>query len=389
MYFSFVIIVYLMLESLQSLSLQYWTEYKKLIPTLSHFSHQVSSQEVLERIQEVVGKVLSQIFSGEKPSVSLVSPKESYQYDPETGINRLSNIKYKSISFGNLKKTRHFARFLCLLESIHENVSQGVKSTKRELYYKNPQLFKNQKNSDSIIEEIAALLQVPRNRLNVLSAGKGLVAGNLSFCENDTEVTVGNRVTKIPFEVDSLWNFQTEAEFVLVLEKDTVLTRLVEEGYFQGKVIGVTGCGYPDLATREFVRRIVEERSWLPVFVVCDFDPHGVNILCTYAFGSASKSGECDSLALPFAHWLGVHFTDTVSSPLPLTTPDVKLLNKLVSLPQFSYPPTNYQNRRFAQWKQNFEKMLELHCKYEIESVLVSQRLSDFITDKVTKGAWI
>lgn len=190
-----------------------------------------------------------------------------------------------------------------VIDIIYSNLKEGRKSTKREIYYKDPKLFSSQLNSDSAIDTAAALLQIPRNRLNILSAGKGLVAGKISFNENDTLIEVGNRICKIPPDIESINNILIDADYILIIEKDTVLTRLIEEKFFENhNAIAVTGCGYPDLLTREFVRRIIEEFSYLPTFIMTDFDPHGFQILSVYTFGSYKSSGECDSLALPFSH---------------------------------------------------------------------------------------
>ena len=166
-----------------------------------------------------------------------------------------------------------------------------------------PDLFINQNKSDKAIENACAYLEVPRNRLNIISAGKGLFAGNLQYIESGIETNAGNRILKIPPDMDNINDIKTTADFILVIEKETALNRLIQEKFFdECNCICITGCGYPDMQTREFIRRIVDEFSWVPVLVLTDFDPHGFKILCTYTFGSVNMCGECDSLAIPFAH---------------------------------------------------------------------------------------
>jgi DNA topoisomerase VI subunit A len=50
---------------------------------------------------------------------------------------------------------------------------------KRDLYYKNPNLYTNQTKVDDAIENIACSLGVPRRCLNVIAGSKGLVFGQL------------------------------------------------------------------------------------------------------------------------------------------------------------------------------------------------------------------
>lgn len=45
-------------------------------------------------------------------------------------------------------------------------------------------LFQNQYTSDKTVEEIANLLEVPRNSLNVFASSKGLIIGPLTFKKN-------------------------------------------------------------------------------------------------------------------------------------------------------------------------------------------------------------
>ena len=44
--------------------------------------------------------------------------------------------------------------------------------------------------------------------------------------------------------------------------------------------------GYPDLATRRLVHILSEDKK-IPSFALVDNDPHGIEILATYMFGSA------------------------------------------------------------------------------------------------------
>ena len=61
---------------------------------------------------------------------------------------------------------------------------------------------------------------------------------------------------------------------------------------FQVYVAAVVAClqgrGYPDLASRLFVKALHRAKPNLPVVFLCDYDPHGVNIMLNYIFGSIS-----------------------------------------------------------------------------------------------------
>ena len=217
------------------------------------------------------------------------------------------------------------------------------------------------------------------------------MAGSLTYYENEVKVKVGNRIVKVPNDLDHVAGLQPDAEFVLVLEKDTALNRLVDEGYFQTRrCIAITGCGYPDLPTREFLRRLIEEWSHLPVLVLTDCDPHGLHILCTYAFGSEQRVAECDSLAVPTAHWLGVHSGDCCGPGLPLTAKDFQLGHKLLRKLELPPSPLQYLTKRLVLWREVLVQLLESNCKCEIEGVLANySSLSMYIDGKIAGGAWL
>ena len=64
----------------------------------------------------------------------------------------------------------------------------------------------------------------------------------------------------IPQDVAGIVDIKTEASYVLVVEKDAIFQRLLEEGILfntlLGKFILITGKGMPDLSTRQFVQRL-------------------------------------------------------------------------------------------------------------------------------------
>lgn len=380
-----------MLKSLQEISFAYWAEYKKGAPNLPSFCQDIPSQEALWRLDRVVYEMLSLLFTGEQMRVSYIHPCKSCEFDTHSGVNRVKQPKYSQLVFtNNARKLKKLLRILKVMEIVQRLLTNGDKINKREVFYRHPGLFTTQAVSDNTIELLACILQVPRNRLNIRSAGKGLLAGSLAFYENESYTTVGNRICKIPPDLDSVPYIETDAEFVLVIEKDTVLSRLVDEEYFRTvKCIGVTGCGYPDMPTREFLRRVIAERPQLPVLVLTDLDPHGFQILCTYTFGSAAKATECDLLAIPTAHWLGLHCDESQSSSLPLTAKDLRMLEQLLARPQFNVVSSNYHCRRFILWRESIRNMMQTQCKFELESVLAGSTMSDYISRKIANGSWL
>lgn len=85
----------------------------------------------------------------------------------------------------------------------------------------------------------------------------------------------------IPQIVSNVTSIRTKAKFVLVVEKDSVFQHLLEEKCSRTlNCILVTGKGYPDIATRMLVKLLSDMD--LPVYIVVDADPFGVEIMLIY-----------------------------------------------------------------------------------------------------------
>ena len=64
------------------------------------------------------------------------------------------------------------------------------------------------------------------------------------------------------------------AQFILVVENDALLNTLVEENFSaRTPCVMVTGKGFPDVATRMFLKKMVDTNKPLKVFIMCDFNP--------------------------------------------------------------------------------------------------------------------
>ena len=68
--------------------------------------------------------------------------------------------------------------------------------------------------------------------------------------------------------------------------------------------------GYPDLLTRSFLRFIHTTRSTIPIYGLVDYDPDGLSIFHTYAYGSISLAHENHALTVPRMRLLGLRAED-------------------------------------------------------------------------------
>lgn len=73
----------------------------------------------------------------------------------------------------------------------------------------------------------------------------------------------------------------------------------------------------------------------IPAYILVDADPHGIEIMFTYRFGSLSLS-HLDMLASPKIQWIGIRPTDIAEfeiPSLPLTDEDIKKIDEMLERP--------------------------------------------------------
>lgn len=94
--------------------------------------------------------------------------------------------------------------------------------------------------------------------------------------------------TLIPQDINDIVEVHSAAYFILVVEKESIFHKLIEEDLpnkLTRPFIMITGKGFPDLNTQLFLKKLWMVMS-IPVFILVDADPHGINIMLNYRFGS-------------------------------------------------------------------------------------------------------
>ena len=147
-----------------------------------------------------------------------------------------------------------------------------------------------------------------------------MVIGRVSFREagdliDCTKMGIGGKA--IPPYIDQITDIQSDAEFILLVEKNAVFTRLSEDRFYNKfPCIMITGKGQPDVATRLFLRRM-RDTLRIPVLGLVDADPYGLKILSVYMSGSKSMSYDSANLTTPDIKWLGVRPSDLSKLNIP------------------------------------------------------------------------
>jgi len=216
--------------------------------------------------------------------------------------------KYKST-----QESRKAAITTRVLELLHKVLLKRIHITKRDLFYTDVKLFVDQTESDGVLDDVATMIGCTRSNLHVVASDKGLVVGRISFFEDGdfidcTKMGVGGKA--IPPYIDKIENIQSDAAFILLVEKEAAYMRMAEDRFYQRyPCIVITAKGQPDVASRMFLSRITSELQ-IPVLALVDSDPYGLKILSVYMSGSKNMSYDSASLTTPDIKWLGLRPSD-------------------------------------------------------------------------------
>ncbi|KAJ3129970.1 endodeoxyribonuclease [Nowakowskiella sp. JEL0407] len=349
------------------------------------------------RVARVINSIKSAINSQSHRSLSLVLVSRTgnaWSYDKDTGLMKLISPRNafkvtrqfaesciqeteQQSTTGTKPKSandlRTFEKYFRVLEIIFELLRDDIRATKREIYYRDVNLFGSQSSVDSIIEDLACSFGVHRMCLHVDASGKGLVSGRIDFIMRDEKkVTIDHDDGGLIPNFENILFFcvETSAQFVLVVEKETAFRSLIQQKVLEklkmkfGECLLVTGKGYPDVNTRRLLHQLsktpitnprpnvpdfssdilefssdlddsfdwdalanrtdymkpesepnllespVLNRPGRKIFILVDADPHGIHIACCYKFGSSSMKFDTAALVVPGIEMIGINATD-------------------------------------------------------------------------------
>ncbi|KAF6813237.1 meiosis-specific topoisomerase spo11 [Colletotrichum sojae] len=154
-----------------------------------------------------------------------------------------------------------FARVFKILQLSLTALVTGTSLTKRNIYYQSQGLFGKQAVVDNLIDDMAYTLGVGRDVFNIAGAS------------------------------------------------------------FQGLL--VTGKGYPDLNTKQFLHEVHAAKPELPIYALVDYDPDGISIMRCYSHGSRAHAHE-KRVTVPGLQWLGIKSDDLAGRRVPVCDEGVR-----------------------------------------------------------------
>ena len=288
-------------------------------------------QEVVKKIKLVMKDISKNILIQRMPILDV--PKVGYDNTIWSEEKRMLTIGNKKVQVSpdSIKKIPTFSQYLVMANAVRKLLDEEMESTIRGMYYatlstvgddKIKQKFWNsQENSDDAIKAVELLTGVPREEFSVTSKPKGMISGPITLRVGGDiiDCNLGSRATSqlIPTNIRDVEIVDVHANFVMVVEKDTVLNNIRKSGFIQKyNAILLTGSGEPDRATRMMVKTLNE--VWKkPVVIFADADPWGLGIALRYKIGSESLSYDSDRLVTPNSKVLGMMFSDIYDYNIP------------------------------------------------------------------------
>jgi meiotic recombination protein SPO11 len=352
----------------------------------------LTADDTTERIVDTALDILNETMTSGRPAFDIPSRSGDNIVWDEVRDLLLLGMRTISRPYHSLASVVDATRTARVMEIVFNLLKLNLHATKREVFYSDVNLFREQKYSDKIIEDVASMIQTTRDSIHVVASARGSAMGRVTIRDGGDLIdltkmgTGGWAVT--PF-LDQLEIVESDAEFIILSEKDAAVMRLAEAKYWNRQpCIVLTGKGTGDIATRAFLKMLVKELE-IPAFALVDSDPYGHYIYSVFLRGSKRLSYESPFIATPELKLLGVlsRDLDEYKIPkavrIPMQPADIKRVKDMLKEPFV---------RRNKPWVEDLELMLRLKEKAEIQAFAshsFEYLTDDYLPRKLDTGDWI
>ncbi len=288
------------------------------------------NKNIIKEIEDVSNDIYKKIIKKIPPEISMpLRSLSNVKYEAKAGFFELiGKMKSRTLTANTVKTFAQTLRMMALSKQLVETKDIA---TKREAYYVSKNWaearFKEQPESDTVMDDIEAMMRVNREQMGFLPEEKGGdIAGKLTVIDYDSETgkeikidctKFGSGAYSIPSSVEQL-KFETNADFVLAIETAGMFQRLVKHKFWKkANGILISLGGVPTRATRRFIRKLSDEKK-IPVYVFTDGDPYGwLNIYRTLKVGSGNAAHINEYFCVPKAKFFGITAQDITKYDLP------------------------------------------------------------------------
>jgi len=364
-------------------------------------AHAERAKKTLGKIEALAQETIRQVKREDNPGLELpIRALSNVAFSEKHHLIELGD-KVQTREFFNVSMAKKFMQTFLVAGACKDLLESGKTTSIRDLFYMTKHTIKGYKEntfddqveSDPIIEDLEVGLDALREELHLFANKKGSMVGPMVIVDSGDEIDLsrmGSGGWSVPsITEDYVIEFKkSEAEFVMLVEKEAVWHRLNEDKFWRKHKCLLLTCG--GQATRG-ARRLIQRPSSalkLPVYVLVDNDPWGLYIYSVVKQGSISLAYESMRMACPKARYLGLRTRDFKTYKLSdevkidLLKEDITRAKQMLAYPWFAA----------KQWQEEINDQLESGFKMEIEAL--SNKDISFVTDvyipqKIAKKDWL
>jgi len=368
--------------------------------------------ENAKKIKDLMIQQIKQMEKEKYPELELIMRGKANAYFDKKKRTIEIGDKKEIRSYKSISQIKKYLQTMAVLNEIKKNIEAGHTMSIRNLFYKlkfslgdnvDEQLFDEQNESNNIAVDSELMLGTTREKLNLITDPKGEIAGKV-IIEDYVDKThkdiidaskMGSSGWNTPSNVDSpkLNIKKVDADYVIVVEKHAIWNSLNEMRFWEkNHCIIASGKGSPSRGFRRFLNRLHNEFH-LPIYILVDGDPYGVQIALTYKYGSFNIAHVSKDLAIPDARYIGMFLSDIEKydmlhflkeKKMYLTMKDVDI-KKAKDILKYEWVATN------PKLKNVVEEFLKTNHKIEADSLggRETEDLGKYILTKIKNKDWI
>ena len=364
-------------------------------------AHAERAKKTLGKIEALAQETIRQVKREDNPGLELpIRALSNVAFSEKHHLIELGD-KVQTREFFNVSMAKKFMQTFLVAGACKDLLESGKTTSIRDLFYMTKHTIKGYKEntfddqveSDPIIEDLEVGLDALREELHLFANKKGSMVGPMVIVDSGDEIDLsrmGSGGWSVPsITEDYVIEFKkSEAEFVMLVEKEAVWHRLNEDKFWRKhKCLLLTCGGQATRGARRLIQRLSSELK-LPVYVLVDNDPWGLYIYSVVKQGSISLAYESMRMACPKARYLGLRTRDFKTYKLSdevkieLLKEDITRAKQMLAYPWFAA----------KQWQEEINDQLESGFKMEIEAL--SNKDISFVTDvyipqKIAKKDWL
>lgn len=343
-----------------------------------------TNKKSLGLIHEFGVDLYTQIKNNQSPQFKMPTrSKSNIEFTAGDEILKLGE-KLSTRRFLNYAHTRKFMQSVLVASACEEYINADRTVAKRELYYNlkhslpesKDNTFEDDIESGTVLDDLEASLNILREQLHIIAKGRGSLYGEIKLKQMGDTIdckSLGRGGWLIPGYTEDVEFLECKADFILAVENDAMMSRLIEEKTWKKlNCLLVTGEGMFPRGVRRFVKRMHDELK-LPVVAFIDGDPWGFYIYSVLKYGSIQLAHLSDRYAIPDAKYVGMTMDDIDDYGLQKVTEKLKEIDRRKLKEEMDYPWFKHSK----EWMRQLKLMADKGVRIEQQSL--ANRSLDFV----------